>query len=73
MYEEVYATYISPKHILVPCDCSKGFHKFGSCNDTDTNRYEYRGTYGHGCDKYTDLKIQIGPNTIRCKSIPCGN
>ena len=30
MYEEVYATYISPKHILVPCDCRKGFHKFGS-------------------------------------------
>ena len=69
MLSEVYATHITPNKIQVSCNCKKGYHRFGSNKDQVTNRVEYRGLFGHGCDKYSDLKILIGPKTVRCKNL----
>eukprot|EP01051_Picozoa_sp_SAG22_P013068 SAG22_NODE_1425_length_4459_cov_5.864220_2_plen_167_part_00 len=56
--------------IRVPCDCSKGYHLFGSAGDQNSYRSEFRGMHGHGCSKYTDGKIHIDQSTLKVQNLP---
>eukprot|EP01050_Picozoa_sp_SAG11_P028120 SAG11_NODE_7398_length_1149_cov_286.303810_1_plen_125_part_00 len=67
---KIEASYIDGSNFIVPCDCSRKFHKFGNCKDKISNRTEYRGMCGHLCDKYTDCEANITVNTLRVDQIP---
>ena len=72
MRSEVTATHtsITPTKIRVPCNCSKGYHLFGSAGDQNSCRVGFRGMHGHGCSKYTDCKIHIGQSTLKVQNLP---
>eukprot|EP01050_Picozoa_sp_SAG11_P040042 SAG11_NODE_17184_length_525_cov_9.014085_1_plen_84_part_01 len=67
---KIQASLIDDTQFIVYCDCTTGFHKFGNCRDQISNRIEYRGMFGHHCDKYTDCEAHITEHTLRIKQIP---